>query len=60
MKSVKAKEMDEAQKNLNQELENIKKSIKIKDLIIDFSCVNLIDTMGYDAILQVFVLIEIV
>ena len=49
----KNEELEEVEKELNAEVKKINDSIKIKDIIVDFSCVNSIDTMGLDAILQV-------
>ena len=37
---------------LEEKIENILEEVKIKDLIIDFSCVNYIDSMGIDALIK--------
>lgn len=46
-------EIESAEANLKQECDKILNEIKIKDIIIDFSCVNIIDSMGLDALVQV-------
>lgn len=46
----KSDELRHAEEELNAEIAHILHSVKIKDLIIDFSCVNLIDSMGVEAI----------
>lgn len=46
----KSDELRHAEEELNNEIAHILHSVKIKDLIIDFSCVNLIDSMGVEAI----------
>jgi anti-anti-sigma regulatory factor len=38
---------------LNAKIDEILSTVHIKDVIIDFSCVNIIDSMGINAIAQV-------
>jgi anti-anti-sigma regulatory factor len=48
---------------LEEQIENVLKEIKIKDVVIDCSCVNFIDSMGIDALTKVnitYVLINLI
>ena len=51
--SSKAHQIQQAQEELDTEIGKILQSNNLKDLIIDFSCVNLIDSMGVEAIVKV-------
>lgn len=42
-----------ADTKLDNDMEKILEHVDIQDIILDFSCVNLIDSMGIDAIIQV-------
>jgi anti-anti-sigma regulatory factor len=60
-KKKKKKEVENA--NSDRELDNkiaeIKENQSIQHIIIDFSCINYIDSMGVNAILQVNILLII-
>lgn len=47
-------QLKQAQDELDAEIARILHSIKLKDIIIDFSCVNLIDSMGVEAVANVY------
>ena len=54
-------EEDQAKKSIEIELYNILSKIKIKDVVLDMSCINYVDSMGAESILQVgfgFLLLE--
>ena len=43
----------ELQAQLDNEISQIYDSIKVKDIILDCSCINLLDTMGVEALVKV-------
>lgn len=43
---------------LNKKISAILAELPIKDVILDFSCINNIDSMGINAIVQVIIIIK--
>ncbi|CAF1045955.1 unnamed protein product [Brachionus calyciflorus] len=43
---------DDVKKEMEKKISEILESIKIKDIILDFSCINFFDSMGVNAIVQ--------
>jgi len=40
---------------LNEKIEDIKANVPVTDIILDFSCINYIDSMGINALIQVII-----
>lgn len=40
-------------RELEEKIQDILETIQVQEIIIDFSCINFIDSMGVNAILQV-------
>jgi hypothetical protein len=46
-------EIDKIKSQLDKKIEEIKSKLNVKHVVIDCSCVNLIDSMGLEALIQV-------
>ena len=40
------------EEDLNRRISDILKTVPVKDIVIDFSCINYVDSMGVNAIIQ--------